>query len=98
MLARLYTLQSCQVRQHAMAKLVLVLSGYQQHEFELHAGHASCAAALVAAGASLSKTCESSPVLHLAVCLGAQPSPARSDRAEELVKLLLKSGADSDAK
>lgn len=79
-------------------EMLLLPSGYQHHEVGLHAGHASCAAALIAAGASLSKTCESSPVLHLAVCLGAQPSPLHSNRAEELVKLLLKSGADSDAK
>ncbi|KAK9846133.1 hypothetical protein WJX84_008602 [Apatococcus fuscideae] len=59
-------------------------------------GRTECAAALIAAGASLSKTCESSPVLHLAVCLGSQPSQLAT--AEELVKLLLKAGADSNAK
>ncbi|KAK9865158.1 hypothetical protein WJX84_010261 [Apatococcus fuscideae] len=60
------------------------------------AGHPSCAAALIAAGASLLRTCETSPVLHLAVCLGAQP--AKASKAEELVQLLLKAGAEPEAK
>ena len=76
--------------------MLLIQVGLQGLRLGLHAGHTSCAAALIAAGASLSRTCESSPVLHLAVCLGGQPG--QTIKAGEIVKLLLKAGSDIDAK
>ncbi len=60
------------------------------------AGQTRFAAALLAANASHSKTCESSPVLHLAVCLGAQPGCL--SKAEQLVQILLAAGAETEAK
>lgn len=79
-----------------LGDLLVIQAGLYCLRLGLHAGHTSCAAALIGAGASLSRTCESSPVLHLAVCLGGQPG--QIVKAEQIIKLLLKAGSDSDAK
>lgn len=60
---------------------------------EMHyiAGHLECMQSLLEAGSDVSKLCEGSPPLHMAVCVGALPH--KESFAEATVRMLLKHGA-----
>ena len=55
------------------------------------AGHLQCVQILLEAGSDVSKLCEGSPPLHMAVCMGALPH--REAFAAAVVKNLLDHGA-----
>ena len=89
-------LQYCTVRRLKPMRAATSLSSCH-HEPYVHvwlaspAGRLECLHVLLGAGASVAKSCEGSPVLHLAVSIGALPH--RVHFAAAAVKALLQHGA-----